>query len=178
MRSVTLLSYCLISVLFVACSSETPQPAQEETKPMAQQSEQVPAESEPEEQPAAAAPASPAPASPAQAAPPATQPPPGLSLSPGLAKITASVVSVETKGALHICTLKIDKVHGYGSSTKPLAVGNQVRVSVKNAQIERAQAKGPALLKAGSSVDVTMRFQEPAAVITSPPPSWSVAEIH
>jgi len=173
MRSVTLLSYWLISVLFVACSSENPQPAQEETKPMAQQSEQAPAESEPEEQPAAAAPASPA-----QAAPPATQPPPGLSLSPGQAKITAFVVSVETKGASHICTLKIDKIHGYGASTKPLAVGNEVRVSVKNARIERARAKGPALLKAGSSVDVTMRFQEPPAMISPPPPSWSVAEIH
>lgn len=140
---------------------------------MAQQSEQAPAESEPEEQPAAAAPASPA-----QAAPPATQPPPGLSLSPGQAKITAFVVSVETKGASHICTLKIDKIHGYGASTKPLAVGNEVRVSVKNARIERARAKGPALLKAGSSVDVTMRFQEPPAMISPPPPSWSVAEIH
>ena len=173
MSSVTLLSYCLISVLFVACSSENPQPAQEETKPMAQQSEQAPAESKPEEHPAAAGPALPA-----QPAPPATQPPPRLSLSPGQAKITASVVSVETKGASHICTLKIDKVHGYGASTKPLAVGNEVRVSVKNAQIGRAQAKGPALLKAGSSVDLTMRFQGSPAMISPPPPTWTVAEIH
>ena len=163
MKSVVFLSYGLLSVLFVACSSKTPQPApQEETRPLAQHFEQAPAESGPEERPT----------------PAASQPLPKLSLSPGQAKITASVVSIETKGALHICILKIDKVHGYGSSTKPLAVGNQVRVSVKNVQIERAKEKGTALLKAGGSVDVTMRFQEQPAVITPPPPYWSVAEIH
>ena len=140
---------------------------------MAQQSEKAPSGSETEEQPAAAAPTTPA-----QAAPHASQPAPGFSLSPGQTKITAFVVSVETNGASHICTLKIDKVHGYGASTKPLAIGNEIRVSVKDAQVERAQAKGLAFLKAGSSVEVTMLFQKPPAMISPTPPSWSVTEIH
>ena len=176
MKFVVFLSYGFLSVLSVACSSKTPQPApQEETKPLAlaQQFEQAPAEFETEEQQTPEASAIPA-----QVSPPASQPTPELSLAPGQAKITGSVVSVETRGALHLCTLNIDKVHGYGSSTKPLAVGNQVRVSVKNVQIERAQEEGAAFLKAGGSVDVTILFQEQPAVITPPPPSWSVAEIH
>lgn len=107
----------------------------------------------------------------------ASKQPVALSLGPGQAKVTASVVSVESQGTSHICTIKIGKVHGYGSSSKPLASGNDIRVMVKSAQIEKAGTRAQALLKTGSSIDVTMRYQKPPAM-SSNNPSWSVVEIH
>ncbi|MBT5876178.1 MAG: hypothetical protein HOH43_22310 [Candidatus Latescibacteria bacterium] len=103
--------------------------------------------------------------------------PVALSLGPGQARVTASVVSLETQGTSHICTIKIGKVHGYGSSSKPLAAGNEIRVIVKSAQIEKAGTKAQALLTVGSSIDVTMRYQKPPAMSANNP-SWSVVEIH
>ena len=93
------------------------------------------------------------------------------------AKVTASVVTTETSGATHICTLKVQKVHGYGPGSKPLPTGREIRVVVKNAQIQQAGDKGQKLLQQGSVVEVTMRFQKPMA-ITPPPPEWSLLEIH
>ena len=92
-------------------------------------------------------------------------------------RVKGSVVDAETKGLSHICTIKISQVHGYGSSTKPLAAGNEIRISVKAVQIAAAASKGKALLKNGNSVELTIKYQKPPA-ISPTPPSWQLSEIH
>ena len=198
MRSVTLLSYCLISVLFVACSSENPQPAQEETKLMAQQSEQAPAESEPEEQPTASQPAGTAPETAASTekmaeikAKPAESGEtmaaqeesasqveqmksyPKLSLGPNMARVTASIVDVEKTENSYFCTLNIEQILGTGPSTPPLVRGNEIKVWIKKVVDHSEKLAG----KEGT-VEVTLHHVPPLASIQPPPPAWNVLEVH
>lgn len=105
-------------------------------------------------------------------------PSPRVTLGPGMVRVSATIVSSEPQGSAHTCVVKIQKVHGYGASTPPLAVGNELKVSVKNAQVEMAGEKGQKLLLDGSVVEVSIRYQQPMAAIQPPPPSWSVMEIH
>ena len=105
-------------------------------------------------------------------------PTPQIALGPGLAKVTASIVGVETKGMNHTLTLKIQKVHGYGASTPPLAATNEIKILVKQPQIKLAGNKGPMLLKQGNNMDLTIKHQKPVVAITPAPPSWSLMEVH
>lgn len=52
------------------------------------------------------------------------QPPPPAP-APGTAEIQATVLSVDTTGSTALCTIRIEKVLGYGSSTPPLSTGER-----------------------------------------------------
>ena len=164
--------WCGVMIFLISACSSSEQPQQAEP---AQPPERVqPAEQPP--QAAASQPAVQAQAEPAQPLAPKSQPVAPV-LGSAQAKVTASVVTTETSGSSHICTLKIQKVLGYGPGSKPLSTGREIRMTARNTQIEQAGDKGQKLLQQGSVVSVTMRFQKPMA-ITPPPPEWSLLEIH
>ncbi len=51
-------------------------------------------------------------------------------LPPGIAEISATILKFENSGNTNYCLMKIDTVYGFGASTKPLATGTEMKISV------------------------------------------------
>jgi hypothetical protein len=53
-------------------------------------------------------------------------------LAPGTAKIVAHMIKIEKEDNLHTCIFKVDKVLGYGMSTKPIGRGTEISLAILN----------------------------------------------
>ncbi len=75
-------------------------------------------------------------------------------LPPGTADITATVLSLETKDNVSYALIKIDTVHGYGASTRPLAEGSEIKVLITKTNEESISK----ILKPKSAQKMRVRF--------------------
>jgi len=75
-------------------------------------------------------------------------------LPPGTADVTATVISVDTKDNVNHAIIRIDTVHGYGASTKPLAEGSEIEVLISKANEESISK----ILKPKSARKMRIRF--------------------
>ena len=58
--------------------------------------------------------------------------PPQNKLAPGTAKIEVHLMTMEKDNSHYNCILKVDKVLGYGMSTKPIGKGTEISLQISN----------------------------------------------
>jgi hypothetical protein len=72
-------------------------------------------------------------------------PPP--SLSHGTAEVTATILELITEKSKVVGLFKIDTVHGYGPSTRPVGVGSQLNIEFAKNLLKHNENKIPQIFK-------------------------------
>ena len=60
--------------------------------------------------------------------------PPQNNLAPGTAKIEAQIIKMENENNHILCIFRVNKVLGYGMSTKPIGKGMEISLNILNDQ--------------------------------------------
>jgi len=72
---------------------------------------------------------------------------PQPSLSPGTAEVTATILKLIKENSKTIGVFKIDTVHGYGPSTRPIGVGSQLNIEFAKNLLKHNENKIPQIFK-------------------------------
>ena len=111
------------------------------------------------------------------AMPPVPSPP--IPVAPGSALITATIINTEAvDGDIH-CTLKVDRVHRYGSTTPPIPVGSEIKALVSTQVIDtiNGSASFDTLMAPQSTREVTLMYAGMAKMVGSNALDWQVASV-
>ena len=102
-----------------------------------------------------------------------------IPIAPGSAKITATIVSTEAVAEGAHCIMKVDNVHGYGSSTPPLPTGSEIKALVSTQVIEslNSSTSFESIMASENTLEITLRYIGMAKMAGSNTPDWQVASI-
>ena len=108
---------------------------------------------------------------------PVPAPPPPI--APGTAQVTAILLSAEEAENSHRCTLRINQVLGYGSSTPPLPSGSEIEVIIPVHVITSMEPATSieALMAPERPLKLVLKHIGMAQMLGSNSPDWRVASI-
>lgn len=106
-------------------------------------------------------------------------PSPPIPIAPGTAQITATIINTEAVAEGFHCTLKVDRVYRYGSTTPPIPVGTELKALIASQVVEtiNASASFEALMAPESTLDLTLRYAGMAKMAGSDALDWQVASV-
>lgn len=107
-------------------------------------------------------------------------PPPPPPIAPGTARISASIIHAEETERGYHCTLKVEDVHGYGSSTPPLPTGSEIKALMLPHVIDSMEPSisMETLMGPDKTVNLTLKHNTMAKMLGDASPNWQVSSIN
>ncbi len=100
-----------------------------------------------------------------------------IPLAPGSALTSLELISTNNKETEYICLFKVKEVKGYGPSTKPLAIGEEIKVSISKNLLSRHNLKISEVLVKGTALKMTIQHIGQVANL-KPTVSWQTVKIN
>lgn len=101
-------------------------------------------------------------------------PPP--SLSPGTADVTATILKLIIEKSKVVGLFKIDTVHAYGSSTRPIGVGSQLNIEFSKILLENSEREISKIFKQRTKHKLTISLRH-SAFKRDKTESWQIIKV-